>query len=256
MIRFRALPGRRRQLALLLFAVAWTSQALAALPASTRWADPSSVRLDIEFPGQGYHATWNLYRCDCGDLLIRSELSAPGEVESGESMLVGGRVVLSRGFGEADEPLLGDSLDAPALMMQLVLSLLERVAPAGPSTVTGTAEVRFEEPLTPIHLDSGGASGTFWAPWSVDGSVEAVTESKRRFDFQFRFSTGNPGEELIGSMRLWGESEYAQGEFPVAPASPLGDWKMSWRDEADPALTASADVRTVEALRKLLQMTR
>ena len=58
---------------------------LAELPPETRWADPSSVRLDVEFPGNGYHATWDLHRCDCGDLLVRSELSVPGETETGEN---------------------------------------------------------------------------------------------------------------------------------------------------------------------------
>ena len=145
---------------LLFYATSVNLAQAAELPAATRWADPSTVRLDVEFPGEGYHATWDMARCDCGDLLIRSELSVPGSVESGESMLVGGRVVLSRGFNDAEEELLGASLDAPALMMQLALSLLERVAPAGPSASVGTAKVDFEEPLNPIHLDSGSAAGS------------------------------------------------------------------------------------------------
>ena len=259
------IPGKRFRnawsqsgwaLAVLLFCVTFSGAVLAELPSATRWADPSTVRLDVEFPGEGYHATWDMARCDCGDLLIRSELSVPGSVESGESMLVGGRVVLSRGFSDAEEELLGASLDAPALMMQLVLSLLERVAPAGPSASVGTTEVAFDEPLNPIHLDSGGAAGSFWAPWSVNGTITALDESQRQFDFHFRFSTGNPGEELLGSMRLWGTAEYARKPFPVEPSSILSDWVISWRDEADPAMAASVDIQTLGALRKLLQQTR
>jgi len=248
--------NRGLALVFLLFSAIPASGVQAELPPATRWADPSSVRLDVEFPGEGYHATWNMARCDCGDLLIESELSAPGEVESGESMLVGGRVVLSRGFGDTDAELLGNSLDAPALMMQLVLSLLERVAPDGPSASAGNSEIAFEEPLNPIHLDSGGAAGSFWAPWSVKGTIKAPTESQREFDFHFRFSTGNPGEELIGSMRLWGTADYAKKSFPVEPLSALDDWVVSWRDEEDPAKAAADDVQTLQALRKLLQQTK
>lgn len=265
MKQFTVIPARRVRsawsrsrlsLAVLLFCAAFVSLAQAGLPAATRWADPSTVRLDVEFPGEGYHATWDMARCDCGDLLIRSELSVPGSVESGESMLVGGRVVLSRGFNDAEEELLGASLDAPALMMQLALSLLERVAPAGPSASVGTAQVDFDEPLNPIHLDSGSAAGSFWAPWSVSGTITALNESQRQFDFNFRFSTGNPGEELIGSMRLWGTAEYARKPFPVDPSSSLSDWVISWREAADPAMAASADIQTLESLRKLLRRTR
>ena len=253
------LPGVGSRFAvcwILLCALIRVDAALADLSPGTRWADPSSVTLDVEFPGHGYHATWELFRCECGDLLIRSELSVPGEVESGESMLVGGRVVLSRGFGESENELQGASLDAPALMMQLVLSLLERVAPAGPSASSGVSEVAFEEPVNPIHLDSGGAAGSFLAPWAVQGSITESTDTHRKFDLSFQFSTGNPGEELMGSMRVWGVADYARKEFPVADSANLNDWVLSWRDESDPAINASADVQSLAALRKLLRMTR
>jgi hypothetical protein len=224
----------------------------AELPAKTRWADPSSVRLEVEFPGNGYHATWELFRCDCGDLLVHSELSVPGEVEKGETLLVGGRAVLSRGFGD-EHPELGASLDAPALMMQLTLSLLERSMPQGPSATSALGELSVEEAISPIHLDSGGAAGSFWAPWSVQGSVLAIGDSQRRFDLQFRFSTGNPGEELAGSMRLSGMAEYAASEFPLAAESPIQGWSLSWRDESDIASRSQAGVETLADLRKLLR---
>jgi len=226
----------------------WSVPALAELPPETRWADPSSVRLDVEFPGSGYHATWDLFRCDCGDLLVRSELSAPGEVQKGETLLVEGRVVLSRGFGEHQEEL-GASLDAPALMMQLALRLLERSAPAGPSAVITADDVAVDDEISPIYLDSGGAEGSFTAPWSVKGTIRPVDDTQRHFDLQFRFSTGKPGEELAGSMRLSGLAEYADTEFPLAPSSLLQGWQFNWRDEADPAAGAVESAATLEELR-------
>lgn len=232
--------------------LACSLSARAELPPETRWADPSSVRLDVEFPGDGYHATWDLFRCDCGDLLVRSELSIPGEVEKGETMLVAGRVVLSRGFGGRQAEL-GSSLDAPALMMQLTLRLLERSLPAGPSAVSGTENVVVDDPINPIHLDSGSAIGSFVAPWSVQGIIEPVGDSQRRFDLQFRFSTGNPGEELVGSMRLSGLAEYADKAFPLPPSTSLEGWELSWREESDPAAGAVKDTGTLGELRSQLQ---
>ena len=105
-------------LAMAVLLVAHSPGIKASLPPATRWADPSWVDLDVEFPGDGYHANWELFRCPCGDLLVRSELNVPGEVDSGETLLVAGKAVLSRGFG-GREAELGASLDAPALMMQL-----------------------------------------------------------------------------------------------------------------------------------------
>ena len=231
---------------LLLLSLATPVQA--ELPPETRWADPSSVRLDVEFPGNGYHATWDLHRCDCGDLLVKSELSVPGETQTGETLLVEGRAILSRGFGEHQEEL-GASLDAPALMMQLALRLLERASPAGPSAISTDTDVAIDEEISPIHLDSGGAEGSFVAPWSVKGNIQPVGDSQRRFDLQFRFSTGNPGEELAGSMRLSGLSEYADTEFPLAPSSSLEGWQLNWRDEADPAAGVADEATTLEELR-------
>jgi len=114
-------------LAVLLFGA---TPASAEITPETRWADPSRVDLSVEFPGEGYHANWELFRCDCGDLLVRSELSAPDAVDRGETLLLQGRAVLSRGFGEHQDEL-GSSLDAPALMMQLALRLLDWAFPKG-----------------------------------------------------------------------------------------------------------------------------
>jgi hypothetical protein len=226
----------------------WALPASADLPPQTRWADPSSVRLDVEFPGNGYHATWDLHRCDCGDLLVLSELSIPGQTETGETLLVEGRLVLSRGFGQQQAEL-GASLDAPALMMQLALRLLERSSPAGPAAITETVEVAVDDDISPIHLDSGGAEGSFVAPWSLQSSIQPVGATQRRFDLQFRFSTGNPGEDLAGSMRLTGLAEYAASEFPLSPSMSVQGWQFHWRDEADPAVSTVQSDSTLEELR-------
>ena len=96
-VRRAACDAARLSLAALLWS-ALPLVAAAEITAATRWADPTRVKLDVEFPGDGYHADWELYRCACGDLLVHSELNVPGDVEKGETLLVAGRAVLSRGF--------------------------------------------------------------------------------------------------------------------------------------------------------------
>jgi hypothetical protein len=236
------------QLFSLVFLLLPSLPVVAELPPETRWADPSSVRLDVDFPGNGYHASWVMFRCQCGDMLIRWELNVPGETEKGETLLVNGRVVMSRGFGEHQQDL-GSSLDAPALMMQTVLLLLDRSVPEGPSAINDNTEVAIEDKINPIHVDSGTAAGSYIAPWMMKGTIRPASETRRKFDLDFTFSTGNPGEELAGNMRLSGLAEYGEGEFPQPPSTPLKGWQLFWVNDADPAAKGAAELTTLAELR-------
>jgi len=216
---------------------------------STRWADPSHVKLGIEFPGEGYHAQWELFRCDCGDLLVRSELNVPGDVEAGESLLVGGRVVLSRGFaGDAE---LGSSLDAPALMMQLALRLLERAEPAGPARINEAVDIDVLEKTSPIMLQSYSATGGFQAPWSVRGRISPEDQTRRRFDLTFEFRVGAGSAAQQGTMRLKGVADFAELEFPLQGDTSLQGWTLSWREAQDPAAAVAA--KTLGGLRSAIR---
>jgi len=229
----------------------WVPNALAEISPGTRWADPSHVKLGVEFPGEGYHADWELFRCECGDLLVRSELNMPGEVEAGETLLVGGRAVLSRGF--AQEPELGSSLDAPALMMQLALRLLERAEPGGPAKITEAREIEVLEESSPIELESYSAVGGFKAPWALKASIEPVGESRRRFDLHFEFTAGAGSEAQRGTMRLKGVADFAVLEFPLAGSTSLEKWSLTWRGEDEPATLAAEKPQTLDELRALLR---
>lgn len=224
----------------------------ADITATTRWADPTRVKLDVEFPGDGYHANWELYRCACGDLLVHSELNVPGDVEKGETLLVAGRAVLSRGFGERQAEL-GASLDAPALMMQLALRLLERAEPGGPGQVSEVTRVDLEEKIAPILLDTQTATGGFQAPWSLEGEIAPVGPEQRRFDLHFHFTAGAGSAAQAASMRLRGQADFAEADFPLPGSTRLADWDLTWRDENDAAARPADQAATLEELRKLIR---
>lgn len=216
------------------------------------WSDVSAVRLDVEFPGDGYHAKWLLNRCACGDLLVESELNLPGDVEKGELLLVGQRAVLERGF-RSPELESQMSWDAPALMMQLTTYLLQRSMPDGPASVTQNTVVSIREENKPITLDSGNAVGGFPAPWEVTAMAEPYQHTHRRFDLQFAFSV--PGQQQMAEMRLKGTGDYARREFPLSPDMPLDGWKLSWRNANDPAIAGSEKVESLAELRALIAAT-
>ncbi len=234
---------------LLACAPAWPEE----LPASAQWKDPSSVRLEVDFPGDGYHASWELFRCACGDLLVHSELNAPGQVVRGEIVLVANRAVLMRGYDPANAQEI--SFDAPGLMMQLALRLLERTAPEGPGSISKKTDVAMEDKVNFINLDTGAAAGTFPAPWSVSGSIWPQNDTERRFDLRFKFVAADPngGDAQEGEMRLSGIAQYATGEFPLAPGTELSGWDLSWRDEQDAAIPEAEKIATLEQLRALLK---
>ena len=229
-------------------------QALAEpLASNVQWKDPSSVRLEVDFPGNGYRANWQLFRCRCGDLLIRSELNVPGEVMHGDILLIDNRAVLMRGYEPENAEQI--SLDAPALMMQLALRLLERSIPAGPSAVVAREEVEVTDKKNGINLDSGAAVGGFPPPWKLQGKIWPESDSQRRFDLQFSFNAGGAAgdESQQAEMRLSGVADYAAAVFPVADNAALAEWDLSWRDANDPAELISAEAGTVAELRQLLK---
>ena len=238
----------------LMILLAWciAFPARAEIAAETRWADPGRVQLSVTFPGQGYHASWDLYRCDCGDLLVRSELNVPDEAVQGDLLLVGGRAVLSRGFGERQAEL-GASLDAPALMMQLALRLLERAEPGGPSRIMGVTEIDVEDEINPILLDTQTAMGGFQPPWSLQGEIAPVGLEQRRFDLRFHFTVGAGNAAEAASMRLRGQADFADADFPLPGSTLLKDWTLTWRDENDAATGAADQAATLEDLRKLIR---
>lgn len=225
------------------------SVSAADLPPETRWADPSSVTLDVEFPGEGYHANWELFRCDCGDLLVYAELSMPEEVEKGEILLVGGKAVLTRGFVNYKEEAAA-SLDAAALMMQLALRLLERSEPGGPSKINGSVNVDVEDELNHIYLDTGSAEGGFQAPWSVSGQIDQSSDTERKFDLRFTFTVGVAGQRTQAAMRLKGAAEFDDTEFPIGGKGELAEWDLHWRNPGD---AMDVEAKTLEQLRAELK---
>jgi hypothetical protein len=236
---------------LILLACCVAFPARAEIAPETRWADPGRVQLNVTFPGQGYHASWDLYRCDCGDLLVRSELNVPDEAVQGDLLLVGGRAVLSRGFGKyADEA--AASLDAAALMMQLALRLLERAEPGGPSRVTGETAVQLEDAINHINLDTGTAMGGFQAPWAIEGSLAPQGVEGRRFDLDFSFTAPGPDGAVQAEMRLNGVADFNDREFPITGSSTLDGWRLDWRDDNDAAARAANSAKTLEQLRAVV----
>jgi hypothetical protein len=248
-----ALSKSQKWLFVLCFGLLPVLCAQAAVPEGTAWDAASAGRLQVIFPGTDYSASWQFNRCVCGDVLVNSESSLPGEQRQGDMLLVGGRAVVYRGF-DTERPEEVMSIDAPALMMQLVFRLLEHARPKGPPGIEARETVLVAGETEPVTLDSGQAVGSFFAPWTVKGTLSPGGDAAINFDIHFGFNVTPPGEgeEQLSSMDLSGTIDYKLQDFPVTDESPLGELRLVWRDSDDPAIAGAQDIVTLGDLRQLI----
>jgi hypothetical protein len=202
----------------------------------TLWRDAVVSELDVDFGGTGFHARWRFHRCECGDLQVQVEQITPDDIQTGELLMVGGQLLLARGFQQQYvdiEPL----VQAPSLMLQLAYALLDRSQPEGPYAVGDKQLWDETEETRDFKLDTGLATGIFAAPWGVKGSGWRTDSGHRRFELLFRFTNpilGNP--EQTGSFGLSGDLDFSQQLFPYPGDTNLEGWKVQWLslDEREP----------------------
>jgi hypothetical protein len=234
----------------LLILIAGLQTVHAQVEEGTLWREATITELDVDFGGTGFHARWRVHRCQCGDLYAQAEQVAPDGVVSGELLMVGGQVLLSRGFegqGEDIEPL----IQAPSLMLQLAYAMLNRSQPKGPYAVNEKQAWDVKEEEIDFKLDTGLATGIFPAPWGVKGSGWETAAGHRRFDLVFQFSNPAPGDpEASGSLLLSGDLDFRKQEFPLAETTDLGGWRIQWLSLDDRESEAVPEGLTLKTLRQ------
>ena len=198
----------------------------AEIDKSTLWRDAVVTVLDVDFAGTGFHARWQFHRCHCGDLRVQVEQIAPDGMLTGELLMVGGQVLLSRGFegqGENITPL----MQAPVLMLQLADAILNRSESRGPHAVSTKQKWDVEEDKMNFNLHTGFATGTFAAPWRVDGSGWRAESGHRRFELNFQFTIPMPDNSVeTSSIDFTGDLDYRKQGFPYPESTVLDGWKI------------------------------
>src|SRR5665811_2305275 len=69
---------------------------------STLWRDAVKAEFDVDFGDTGFHARYHVLRCECGDLQVQVEQIAPDSIQTGELLMIGGKVLLARNFAQQD----------------------------------------------------------------------------------------------------------------------------------------------------------
>lgn len=224
--------------------------AAAQLEKGTYWRDAVITVLDVGFGDTGFHARWRYHRCLCGDVWVKVEEIDPDSVVSGELMLVGGKVLLSRGMqdqGGGIEPL----IQAPTLMLQLAHALLNRSQPMGPHAVNEKQTWDVTEKNQDLKINTGMTTGTFTAPWSVKGSGWDSGPGRRRFELLFEFTVVLPGQkEVRDSMTLSGDLDFRKQEFLYPESTNLEGWKIQWFSRGEPESKPAPKGLTLKDLRQ------
>ena len=236
-------------LAGLVLLVTGLQTATAEVDKNTLWRDAVITDLDVNFDGTGFHARWRFHRCHCGDLLVQVEQIAPDGVLTGELLMVDGQVLLSRGF-EQQGINITPLMQAPVLMLQLANAVLNRSQPGGPHAVSEKQTWDVEEESKDFNLDTGFATGTFAAPWRVEGSGWRTESGQRRFELTFQFASPVPqNPDETGSITFVGSLDFRKQGFPYPESTNLDGWRIQRFATGEDESTVVSDGLTLKELR-------
>jgi len=216
-----------------------------------RWHEAYATLLDVDFGDSGFHARWQYFYCACGDLLIRVEQTSPDGVETGELLLLNRRLLLARGAIAAQADELSGLLQAPALMVQLAFGLLQRAVPEGPAGITRALPLAMLERDADLQVETGMFSGTFDAPWQLEGKAWPSGPSRRRFELVFSFKNPLP-EAPVGMSKITftGGQDYGRDDFPLNDATPMAGWKLQWLNQEDGEVLEPEEGATLGGMRE------
>ena len=225
------------------------------IPPGKRWHEAHATLLDVDFGDSGFHARWQYFHCACGDLLIRVEQTAPDGVETGELLVLNGRLMLARGAIAAQTDDLAGMLQAPALMVQLAFGLLQRAVPAGPAGITEELPLSLLERNADLQVETGMFDGQFGAPWQLEGKAWPSGPARRRFEMAFSFDNPLP-DAPAGMSRITfsGGQDYGRDDFPLNAATPMSGWRLQWLDQEDGRAQEPEDGATLGGMREEAQV--
>jgi hypothetical protein len=191
--------------------------------ASSEWARGNRVLLGVTQERLGFSAQWRFQRSGNGDVLLDLEETRAGQARAGALMLVGNGVLLAR-----DVPLERgrelDSFNGPLLMLQLVVHLLERAAPAGPTSIKAEMAIDAAEHDRALKVSAIGTDGEFLAPWRVTGRIGPGADGKVRFELQFVSASRKPGGAPY-ETRIAGIWQNASPPLQLRDNMPLRGWR-------------------------------
>lgn len=180
MIRYQAVARRLWSLLLLALVLVMPVRAVAepcpdepgteeACLAGSPWY--LANRLTVHFESTDGEADWLFEMASGSEYRITLDESFGSEPVAGIIMVLGGQVMITKGL-ELELGSETDSLDAPALVQQLTLKLLQHVFPKGRGQVLGVENFRVTRQHLYLMATTSRASAEFAPPWTATGNID------------------------------------------------------------------------------------
>lgn len=139
----------------------------------TTWNDFNVVELKVTAPSiPGYDTYYSQIDKGTNDIQVDVDTSDGKETKKGKILMVGGRVMATKGPITAPGYEI-DALDAAILQQILVIRMLGASMPNGP-TEMGNHQIDFSNQKTGIQFATPSAQGFIAPPWNVKGEVRVL----------------------------------------------------------------------------------
>ncbi len=148
----------------------------------TAWQDFNSFTLRVATPNTPEYSEWK-GKIDeqIGDIQVDVEQSDARTVIKGKILMIGGRVMAMQGpIAQPGYEI--DALDAFALQLQLVMKLLGRAYPHGPTSTKPVQDLEYSDDATGIKIATQSANATIQAPWRIVGKIKQIEGGSIGFD--------------------------------------------------------------------------
>ena len=215
----------RMPAAMMLAFVTTVAAAQTPSPASL-WYNAGHVMLAVDDPAKSLRGEWEFDRADNGDVrIVKDEQRGARKVRGMLLSICEDHALLFNGIVPERRHEL-DELNAPVLYLQLVLRLLARAAPQGPSGAWADGVVEVRDDGNPIRVRKGySVRRDFLAPWHARGRLAHTATGGAEFEFVLTHADGDAGERR-SEVKLKGAWVQASRVRTFENAFALNGWKV------------------------------
>jgi hypothetical protein len=210
-----------------------------ALCAEGRWADFSSMRVELKAPR--FVGEYSMERPQNGDVHTTYREVAGSTRRGGEIVFINDDAFAyrSRDRFQSSETILDEMMSAPILVTQLAALLLDQGALVGPGEVTEPLPFSARNATQFLRTQAPDAAALFGPPWEVTGSVAPAADGALAFRLRLSYRpVDRKGRVQAGrrdTVELTGTVVHGERRKAMSESFDLVGWKLMYRNgEIDP----------------------
>lgn len=192
----------------------------------SKWYDANIASFEMRYPGTKDSSRYKFEIASNKDMLLTTSFTVEGKKTEGRILLLSGMAMLTKGF-ELKKGYEIDYIDGPALMYQLVISLLNQAFPLGPYKTDTTKKITKVDTKRGIKVATMSAGGLFGPSWKLKADISKIKPNYFSYDLFFTFDfpeteSGKMSYEISGTWEKTSPSPSFPDEMQV------NDWGIYW----------------------------